>query len=116
MVFSNSKSPPIQKCTFDQGCEASHFSMKLSSVLTKKWGILIKKESESLEFTGLKFYANRDIFPIYVSAVSKNNNRVLSLASSGGEKTTTAIYEIKYFLENLFQLPTIINHLCGKNE
>ena len=28
--------------------------MDLSSVLTKKWGILIKKESESLIFTGLK--------------------------------------------------------------
>jgi len=28
--------------------------MKLSSVFGKKWGILIKKESESLEFTGLE--------------------------------------------------------------
>ena len=34
--------------------EVPHFSMKLSSVLGKKWGILIKKESKSLEFTGLK--------------------------------------------------------------
>ena len=28
--------------------------MDLSSVLTKKWGILIKEESESLDFTDLK--------------------------------------------------------------
>ena len=28
--------------------------MKLSSVLGKKWGILIKKEFESLVFTGLE--------------------------------------------------------------
>ena len=35
--------------------EAPHFSMDLSSVfLTKKWGILIKKESECLIVTGLK--------------------------------------------------------------
>lgn len=32
-----------------------HFSMKLSCVFgKKKWGILIKKESESLEITGLE--------------------------------------------------------------
>lgn len=30
--------------------------------------------------------------------------------------TNIPSYEIKYSLENLFQLPTIINHLCGKNE
>ena len=28
--------------------------MELSSVLAKKWGILIKMESESLNFTGLE--------------------------------------------------------------
>lgn len=28
--------------------------MELSSVLAKKWGILIKRESESLDFTGLE--------------------------------------------------------------
>ena len=28
--------------------------MDLSSILAKKWGILIKMESESLNFTGLK--------------------------------------------------------------
>ena len=28
--------------------------MDLSSVLAKKWGILIKEESESLDFIGLK--------------------------------------------------------------
>ena len=32
--------------------------MKLSSVLGKKWGILIKKEFESLVFTGLEIPRN----------------------------------------------------------
>ena len=35
-------------------CEALHFLMCLSSVFDKKWGILIKKESEGLGFTGLE--------------------------------------------------------------
>ena len=34
--------------------EAPHFLMYLSSVFDKKWGILIKKESEGLDFTGLE--------------------------------------------------------------
>ena len=40
----------------EQGCsqEQPYFSMDLSSVFGKKWGILIKKESESLIFTGLE--------------------------------------------------------------
>jgi hypothetical protein len=39
--------------------------MKLSSVLGKKWGILIKKEFESLVFTGLEIprdYGKREEF------------------------------------------------------
>ena len=41
---------------FEQGRsqEQPHFSMDLSRVFDKKVGILIKKESESLIFTGLK--------------------------------------------------------------
>ena len=37
------KSPPIEKCTFDQGREAPHFSMDLSSDFDKKVGDFNKK-------------------------------------------------------------------------
>lgn len=38
------KSPPIEKYAFNQGREAPHFSMEMSSVFGKKVGDFNKKE------------------------------------------------------------------------
>jgi len=41
--------PPIEKYRLNKGAKRRIFSMKLSSGSDKKWGILIKKESDSLD-------------------------------------------------------------------
>ena len=74
------------------GREAPHFSMDLSSVFDKKWGILIKKESESLIFTGLKI--PRDY---YIKLVEKVDIIIL------GIKDNNETYVMQYKFKRLFE-------------
>ena len=53
--------PPVEKNKIHSIGFVANFERFVKCFLTKKWGILIKKESGSLVFTGLKIPRNHKI-------------------------------------------------------
>ena len=70
------KSPPIENMLLIKGAKRRIFRLICQEILAKKWGILIKKESGNLDFTGLKiprdYYKKREVIALFIADFPKN--------------------------------------------